>query len=118
MVKVFIVMVKVFVKVPYIACVGYACLMYYICPSVPADDGVIRGYIQADAATNIENLEGILLDGKGVATRMNMTIVTTSCSNTGIGFALPVDQFKPAVEKIINVSYIEEREGDNCGGWQ
>ena len=46
---------------------------------------------------------------------MNLAIVTMSGSNMGIGFAVPVDWFKPSMEDIV---FTEEVEGDECGGWK
>ena len=65
MVEVVIVMVKVFVKPPSLICVGYSHQPYQIFPSDPADEGLIRGFINMDASINPRNLGGILLYGGG-----------------------------------------------------
>ena len=109
MVKATIVMVKFFVKVPSLVCVGDAHQPYQICLSAPSDEGVRRGFIQTDTVINNGNPGGPLLDGKGRALGMNTAIVTTSGSNTGIGFAVPVDRYKPAVEDIASADLLLRR---------
>ena len=76
MLKVVIVMVKVFVKVPSLVCVGDACQPYQIFPSAPDDDGVIHGCIQMDTVRNSRNSGGTLLDRKRRSVGMNTAIVT------------------------------------------
>ena len=52
------------------------------------------------------------MDRKERALVMNTAIVTMSGSNMGIGFAVPVDWFKPSTEDIV---FTEEVEGGKCG---
>ncbi|MBI5380316.1 MAG: Do family serine endopeptidase [Opitutae bacterium] len=56
------------------------------------DDG--RGYenfIQTDAAINMGNSGGALVDAKGRLVGINSAIISTSGGNIGIGFAIPVN---------------------------
>ena len=54
-----------------------------------------------DNTINTVNLGGPLSYVKGRDVGMNTVIVTMLGSNVGIGFAVPVDRFKPAVEDIV-----------------
>ena len=54
-----------------------------------------------DTAINTGNLGGPLLDRKGRAGGINTSIVTTLGSNSDIGFAVTVDQFKLYVENMV-----------------
>jgi S1-C subfamily serine protease len=62
----------------------------------------ISGAIQTDAAINPGNSGGPLLDAQGQVIGINSQIATESGSNSGVGFAIPVDQVKrviPFLEK-------------------
>jgi putative serine protease PepD len=62
----------------------------------------ISGAIQTDAAINPGNSGGPLLDDKGRVIGVNSQIASQSGSNSGVGFAVPVDQVKrviPYLEK-------------------
>lgn len=61
----------------------------------------IRNCIQTDAAINPGNSGGPLLNLKGEVIGINTAIITTSGSNAGIGFAVPADQLKGIVDRII-----------------
>jgi putative serine protease PepD len=54
----------------------------------------ISGAIQTDAAINPGNSGGPLLDAQGRVIGVNSQIATNSGSNSGVGFAVPVDQVK------------------------
>jgi putative serine protease PepD len=54
----------------------------------------ISGAIQTDAAINPGNSGGPLLDAQGRVIGVNSQIATSSGSNSGVGFAVPVDQVK------------------------
>jgi putative serine protease PepD len=57
----------------------------------------ISGAIQTDAAINPGNSGGPLLDGQGRVIGVNSQIASQSGSNSGVGFAIPVDQVKRVV---------------------
>jgi putative serine protease PepD len=62
----------------------------------------ISGAIQTDAAINPGNSGGPLLNADGQVIGVNSQIATESGSNSGVGFAIPVDQVKqivPVLEK-------------------
>jgi S1-C subfamily serine protease len=62
----------------------------------------ISGAIQTDAAINPGNSGGPLLDDQGRVIGVNSQIASQSGSNSGVGFAIPVDQVKrviPFLEK-------------------
>jgi putative serine protease PepD len=54
----------------------------------------ISGAVQTDAAINPGNSGGPLLDAAGQVIGVNSQIATESGSNSGVGFAIPVDQVK------------------------
>ena len=57
----------------------------------------ISGAIQTDAAINPGNSGGPLLDAQGSVIGVNSQIASQSGSNSGVGFAIPVDQVKRVV---------------------
>jgi S1-C subfamily serine protease len=57
----------------------------------------IEDVIQTDAAINPGNSGGPLLDGQGRVIGVNSQIATTTRSNSGVGFAVPVDTLKEVV---------------------
>lgn len=75
----------------------------------------IRDCIQTDAAINPGNSGGPLLNLKGQVVGINTAIITTSGSNAGIGFAVPADQLKPAVDQIIQQDKNCAKRGNK--GW-
>lgn len=68
-------------------------------------DGVggvkIHDMIQTDAAINMGNSGGPLLDSSGQLIGMNTVIFSTSGSSAGLGFAVPVDTIKLVVPELI-----------------
>jgi S1-C subfamily serine protease len=68
-------------------------------------DGVggvkITDMIQTDAAINMGNSGGPLLDSAGKLIGMNTVIFSTSGSSAGLGFAVPVDTIKMIVPQLI-----------------
>jgi S1-C subfamily serine protease len=61
----------------------------------------INDMIQTDAAINMGNSGGPLLDSSGNLIGMNTVIFSTSGSSAGLGFAVPVDTIKNVVPQII-----------------
>ena len=61
----------------------------------------IHDMIQTDAAINMGNSGGPLLDSSGSLIGMNTVIFSTSGSSAGLGFAVPVDTIKLVVPEII-----------------
>jgi S1-C subfamily serine protease len=61
----------------------------------------INDMIQTDAAINQGNSGGPLLNSKGQLIGMNTMIFSTSGSNVGLGFAVPVDTIKRYVPQLI-----------------
>ena len=57
-----------------------------------ADDGVAyQDFIQTDAAINMGNSGGALVDAKGRLVGINSAILSTTRGNIGIGFAIPIN---------------------------
>jgi len=65
------------------------------------DGSIIRGLIQTDAAINPGNSGGPLLDSAGRLVGVNTAIYSPSGANTGIGFAVPVDEVNRVVPQLI-----------------
>jgi S1-C subfamily serine protease len=60
----------------------------------------ITGAIQTDAAINRGNSGGPLLDARGNVIGINSQISSTSGSNSGVGFAVPVDTVKHSLSEL------------------
>ena len=71
----------------------------------------IRNCIQTDCAINPGNSGGPLLNSKGEVVGVNTAILTTSGSNSGVGFAVPSDQVRPVVEQFIRKDVRKTRGG-------
>jgi putative serine protease PepD len=81
----------------------------------------ISGAIQTDAAINPGNSGGPLLDSQGRVIGVNSQIASQSGSNSGVGFAIPVDQVKrvvPFLEKGEKVphAYLGVASGETQAG--
>lgn len=61
----------------------------------------INDMIQTDAAINMGNSGGPLLDSSGQLIGMNTVIFSTSGSSAGLGFAVPADTIKSIVPQLI-----------------
>lgn len=67
----------------------------------------IYDMIQTDAAINRGNSGGPLLDSSGKLIGMNTMIFSTSGSNAGLGFAVPVDKISLVVPQLIKYGKIK-----------
>jgi putative serine protease PepD len=67
----------------------------------------ISGAIQTDAAINPGNSGGPLLDAQGRVIGVNSQIASSSGSNTGVGFAIPVDSIRNVVPKLLKDGHID-----------
>ena len=68
----------------------------------------IRDMIQTDAAINMGNSGGPLLDSEGQLIGMNTMIYSPSGSSAGIGFAVPYTAIKRVVPQIIRTGKAEQ----------
>lgn len=65
------------------------------------DNRTIDGVIQTDAAINVGNSGGPLLDSAGRLIGVNTQIVSPSGASAGVGFAVPVDTINDVVPQLI-----------------
>jgi len=69
--------------------------------SINAPNGFsIDNVLQTDAAINPGNSGGPLLDGRGRVVGINAQIASSSGSNDGVGFAIPIDTAKQIVPQL------------------
>ena len=69
----------------------------------------VQGYedfIQTDAAINMGNSGGALVDAKGRLVGINSAIVSPSRGNIGIGFAVPVDMAASVMKSLIETGTV------------
>jgi putative serine protease PepD len=81
----------------------------------------IPGAVQTDAAINPGNSGGPLLDAVGRVIGVNSQIASSSGSNTGVGFAIPVDSIRTVVPKLLKDGHIDRAylglaSGDSTSG--
>ncbi len=71
--------------------------------TLPRDDSdfQLAELIQTDAAINPGNSGGPLLDSKGLVIGVNTAIASDSGTNSGVGFAIPVDIVKRVTPELI-----------------
>ncbi|HEV2971879.1 MAG TPA: trypsin-like peptidase domain-containing protein [Pirellulales bacterium] len=79
--------------------------------SIPArNDRTIKSIIQIDAAINPGNSGGPLLDSHGRLIGMNTAIASRTGQNTGIGFAIPVNNISRVVPELIEKGHVVRPE--------
>lgn len=66
-----------------------------------ADIGILENLIQTDAAMNAGNSGGALINSFGQLVGINTAIYSRSGGNQGIGFAIPIDQAREVMDKLI-----------------
>jgi len=59
-------------------------------------------FIQTDAAINMGNSGGALVDAQGRLIGINQSIVSRSGGNVGVGFAVPINQAKLVMERLVD----------------
>ena len=59
-------------------------------------------FIQTDAAINPGNSGGALVDAQGRLIGINQSIVSGSGGNMGVGFAVPINQAKAVMERLVD----------------
>ncbi len=64
------------------------------------NDFSIDNVVQTDAAINPGNSGGPLLDANGRVIGINAQIATSTQSNSGVGFAIPIDTAKQVIEQL------------------
>ncbi|MBW2192687.1 MAG: trypsin-like peptidase domain-containing protein [Deltaproteobacteria bacterium] len=67
---------------------------------------LLEGLIQTDAAINLGNSGGPLLDSKGKIIGINTAIFSPSGGSVGIGFAIPIDTAKQLIPELIERGYV------------
>jgi S1-C subfamily serine protease len=67
----------------------------------------IRDVIQTDAAINLGNSGGPLLDSEGHLIGVNCSILTTSGGNNGVGFAIPIHTVRQIVPQLIQFGRVK-----------
>jgi putative serine protease PepD len=92
--------------------------------TIQAPDGfAIDNVVQTDAALNPGNSGGPLLDLNGRVVGMNAQIATESGSNSGIGYAIPIETVQSVVEQLLEDGQVEHAylgvqvaDAENNGG--
>jgi putative serine protease PepD len=70
-------------------------------------EAVLVGMLQTDAAINPGNSGGALVNDRGEIIGINTAIFSTSGSNAGIGFAIPVDTVRQVADALIEDGVVE-----------
>ena len=70
------------------------------------DEGGYENYIQTDAAINMGNSGGALIDAKGRLVGINSAIVSPSRGNVGIGFAVPINLAAGVMQSLITTGTV------------
>ncbi len=67
----------------------------------------LDGLIQTDAAINMGNSGGALVNGNGELIGINTAIASTESGNIGLGFAIPSNKVKDIVDQLIESGSVE-----------
>ncbi len=70
-------------------------------------DSDYQSYIQTDAPINMGNSGGALVDANGRLIGINTAIITPNAGSIGIGFAIPSNMAKAAIEQLIKYGKIK-----------
>jgi len=73
----------------------------------PSNQTTFTDYIQTDAAINQGNSGGALVNIKGQVIGMNTWIAAPTGGNVGLGFAIPINNAKQAIDQFINKGEVE-----------
>ena len=77
-------------------------------PGADVPQGRITGAIQTDAAINVGNSGGPLIDSAGRLIGMNTAIYSETGRGSGIGFAVPVDDINRFVPELIRTGEVRQ----------
>ena len=69
--------------------------------------GTFEDFIQTDAAINMGNSGGALLDSDGRLVGINTAILSRSGSSAGVGFAIPINLARFVIEQLVNTGKVE-----------
>jgi len=72
------------------------------------EERVYRKMIQTDAAINLGNSGGPLVNAEGEVIGINTFIFTTSRGSEGIGFAIPINRVKRVISDLIDKGKVEK----------
>ena len=75
-------------------------------PGAEASIGRLTDYIQTDAAINPGNSGGALVNLNAEVVGINTWIASQTGGNVGLGFAIPINNAKKAIEDFINVGRV------------
>ncbi|MDP8233779.1 MAG: Do family serine endopeptidase [Candidatus Saelkia tenebricola] len=87
--------------------VGVISALHRSLPATEYRDRIYTDLIQTDAAINPGNSGGPLLNIKGEVIGINVAIYTTSGGYQGVGFAIPVNQAKYVLDKLLKGEEVE-----------
>jgi Do/DeqQ family serine protease len=73
----------------------------------PGNQQTYTDYIQTDAAINQGNSGGALVNAKGQVIGINSWIAAPTGGNVGLGFAIPINSAKQAIDQFINKGEVE-----------
>ncbi|MCH7231702.1 trypsin-like peptidase domain-containing protein [Glycomyces sp. L485] len=68
----------------------------------------LTGLIQTDAAINMGNSGGALVNGNGELIGINTAILSTESGNVGLGFAIPSNTVEDTVDQLIEHGSVEQ----------